>query len=432
MAYQLHSTNLQGADFRGQNLAGEDFSNTDIRGVDFSSATLIGANFSNATAGLSTSWTMGLVILSLLLSLLAGLISGYSGALIGDLLNNIVDGSSLLGNISFITVGIFLIVIFWRGLGVTLVTLAEITAACLIAAIAFSPNDKPGVNLAISATFFVVALAGIIASIVNMAIAVALAKVVAMPAAITFTGLIGFINIVIGVLLGFLLDESNNDLPTGLIILSGLIGLLAITSGVYVGRQAINGNKKYKLIRSLIVGIVAYGGTSFCGANLTDADFTQATLTSVDFRGANLTRTCWFQAKNLEQARVESTYLEQQNIRKLVITKCSRGQKFNNLNLRYLNLKDANLQDAEFISTDLSEANLENANLFGAKLAQTQLYQANLTAACLTGAYIENWGISTDTKLDGIQCDYVYMQLPTQDDPDPWRKPDNRQESFNP
>ncbi|WP_235006787.1 pentapeptide repeat-containing protein [Calothrix rhizosoleniae] len=430
MIHQPHRANLRGRDFRRKNLAGEDFTNADIRGVKFTNATLIGVNFRNAKAGLPTSWKMGMVILSVLLSLLAGLISGYSGALIGDLLNNIVDGSYLLGSISLITIGIFLIVIFWRGLGVTLATLAEITAACLIASIAFSPNDKAGVNLAISTTFFVVGLAGIVSGVGNMAVAIALAKVIAMPAATTSTGLIGFIGIVIGVLLGFFLDESNDYFPSGLITLSGLIGLLAITSGVYVGRQAINGNIKYKLIRSLPVGIVAYGGTSFRGANLTDADFTQATLTSVDFREANLTRTCWFNAKNLEQARVEGTYLEQANVRQLAITKDGRGQEFNNINLRYLNLKNANLQDAEFISTDLSEANLKNANLFGAKLAETQLYQANLTAACLTGAYIENWGISTDTQLEGIQCDFVYMRLPTQDDPDPWRKPDNRQEKF--
>lgn len=425
MISQTNRANLHRRNFQGKNLGGADFSNTDIRGLKFINATLIGANFHNAKAGLPTYWTIGLIILSLFLSLLAGLISGYSGALIGDLLNNFFYTSSLLGNISLITLGIFLIIIFWRGFGVTLVTLAEITAACLIAAIAFFPNDQIGLNLAISTKFFVVALAGIIASIINMAIAMALVKVMAITVTIISTVFIGFIGILLGVLLG-VRSNALAYLP------AGVIALLAIIFGIYVGIQAINENKKYQLIRLLTIGIVAYGGTSFRGANLTDADFTQATLTSVDFTEANLTRTCWFDAKNLEQACLEGTYLEQGDVRNLVITKDGRGQKFNNLNLRYLNLKDANLQDGEFIGTDLSEANLENANLLGAKLAQTQLYQANLTAACLTGAYIENWGISTETQLHGIQCDYVYMRLPTNDDPDPWRKPDNRQETFKP
>ena len=49
----------------------------------------------------------------------------------------------------------------------------------------------------------------------------------------------------------------------------------------------------------------------------------------------------------------------------------------------------------------------------------------------LQGAYIENWGISTNTRLKDIDCSYVYMRLPTSDDPDPCRKPDNKKEIFN-
>lgn len=428
MAHQLHRIQLQDSDFRGKNLTGKDFSNTDIRGVNFSNAILIGANFSNTKAGLSTFWIISLFILTIILSLLAGLISGYSGAFISDLLNNNSKSFFLFGNISLLILGIFLIIIFWRGLGVILATLVDILAAYLITALAFFPSNEVGDNLAIGAQFTALALAGVMASVGNIAVAVALAKIIAMPAALSYIGLIGLIGIIFGVLLGVRSHESVYLAY----LQAGLIGLLGITCGMYVGYQAINGDQKYKLIRLLTVGIVAYGGTSFRRANLTDANFTQATLSSVDFREANLTRTCWFQAKNLEQARIEGTYLEKPNIRQLVITKEGRGQEFKNLNLRYLNLKGANLQDANFFSTDLSEANLEDANFSRAKLAQTQLYQAKLTKACLTGAFIENWGISTHTQLEGIVCDYVYMRLPTQNDPKPCRKPDDTDEVFAP
>ncbi|AUB36881.1 putative protein YjbI, containings pentapeptide repeats [Nostoc flagelliforme CCNUN1] len=60
-----------------------------------------------------------------------------------------------------------------------------------------------------------------------------------------------------------------------------------------------------------------------------------------------------------------------------------------------------------------------------AKLVQTQLDRTNFTGATLTGAYIQDWGITTDTKLDGVRCEYVYMRLPTKENPDPLRKPDN-------
>ncbi|MEL7244397.1 MAG: low-complexity protein, partial [Cyanobacteria bacterium J06573_2] len=38
--------------------------------------------------------------------------------------------------------------------------------------------------------------------------------------------------------------------------------------------------------------------------------------------------------------------------------------------------------------------------------------------------------ISTDTQLDECKCEYIYMQLPSKDDPDPCRKPDNKNENF--
>jgi uncharacterized protein YjbI with pentapeptide repeats len=425
MAYEFHGANLRGADFRGKNLAESDFSHADIRGADFSHAILVRANFSNAKAGLPTSWAIGWAALSLILSLFAGLTSGYGGAFIGDLLNNDSYGHSLFGVISLITLAIFLIVIFFQGLGTTLATLAVVVAACLIAALAFFPEKEPRTDFhrIVDAVLAALALAGAIAGVGNMAVAVAVGRVMALPKTRALTAIIALIGAVFGVLCGVRSQESAY-------LTAGFVGLAMIAFGIYVGWQAIAGSRKYKIIYSLAIAIVAKGGTSFRGANLTDADFTQATLKTVDFRHATLTRTCWFKAQNLEQARVEGTYLEDAKVRQLAITKDGQSQTFAYFKLRDLNLKDANLQSASFISTDLSEATLQNANLKGAKLAQTQLYQATLTEACLTGACIENWGISTDTRLDGVKCDYVYMRLPTEDDPDPWRKPDKRNETF--
>ena len=65
-----------------------------------------------------------------------------------------------------------------------------------------------------------------------------------------------------------------------------------------------------------------------------------------------------------------------------------------------------------------------------AKLVQTQLDGTDFTGATLTGAYIENWGITSDTKFNGVRCEYVYTRSPTKDDPNPWRKPDNWNEKF--
>jgi hypothetical protein len=61
---------------------------------------------------------------------------------------------------------------------------------------------------------------------------------------------------------------------------------------------------------------------------------------------------------------------------------------------------------------------------------QTQLDETDLTGAILTGAYIEDWGITSHTKLQGVRCEYVFMREPTKEDPNPRRKPDNWAESF--
>lgn len=111
-------------------------------------------------------------------------------------------------------------------------------------------------------------------------------------------------------------------------------------------------------------------------------------------------------------------------------TKDFKKQILDHLDLRGLNLQGANLSDASFIGADLSEANLQGADLSRAKLVQTHFYRADLSDACLTGAYIQDWAISTDTRMDRIHCEYIHMRLPTADNPAPWRKPNNLQETF--
>jgi uncharacterized protein YjbI with pentapeptide repeats len=95
-----------------------------------------------------------------------------------------------------------------------------------------------------------------------------------------------------------------------------------------------------------------------------------------------------------------------------------------------VNLKGANLQDASFAGTNLNHANLQNADLSRAILQQTQLERSDLTGALLTGAYIEDWGITSTTKLENVQCEYVYLRVPTKENPNPLRKPDNLRETF--
>ena len=203
----------------------------------------------------------------------------------------------------------------------------------------------------------------------------------------------------------------------GALALPGAVLPILLTT--YVAYRAMKGGEKYSLIRSIAIAFAAIGGTSFRYTNLTDADFTNATLKSADFRGASITRTCWKNTIKLDYIRPGETYLKDAKVRELVRTGQGENQDFNRLNyLLGINLQEANLTNASFIEANLSSANLQDANLSRAKLVGTFLDQADLTGATLTGAFLEDWGITTTTKLDGIKCDYVYMRLPPDKRPD--------------
>jgi hypothetical protein len=54
--------------------------------------------------------------------------------------------------------------------------------------------------------------------------------------------------------------------------------------------------------------------------------------------------------------------------------------------------------------------------------------QANLTLSYFI--FNCNHLLTRDTKFDEVRCKYVYMRVPTEAEPDPWRKPDNKKEVF--
>jgi uncharacterized protein YjbI with pentapeptide repeats len=202
--------------------------------------------------------------------------------------------------------------------------------------------------------------------------------------------------------------------------------------GTYMGWRALVKDKKFTAIRNLAITFVAQGGTSFRGANLTDANFTEATLKNANFRDANLTRTRWFHAQKLHLACVGNSYLQFPQIQQLVITGIGQDQNFDNLDLQGINLQQMHLADASFIGTNLTEANLRQTNLSRAKLVKTQLDQADLFGACLTGAYIQDAEITSPTQLRGIECQYIFTRLPTQENRDPGRIPEDYRQIFKP
>ena len=199
---------------------------------------------------------------------------------------------------------------------------------------------------------------------------------------------------------------------------------------IRISWKALNSKEGFNFIYDLSVYFASLRGTSFYKADLTEANFSKATLQSANFEEANLSKVFWAGARDLNRARVGYTYLQYSKIQGLVTTLKGQGQNFDRLYLEGINLKCADLQDTSFINTNLNNADLQKSDLSRAILKQTQLDGANLTGAIITGAYIEDWGITGETDLNNIRCEYVYMHVPTKMYPNPIRKPDNLQEIF--
>nr|WP_322666202.1 pentapeptide repeat-containing protein [Dendronalium sp. ChiSLP03b]MDZ8208993.1 pentapeptide repeat-containing protein [Dendronalium sp. ChiSLP03b] len=465
MPHDFSGQNLRGRSFKGQNLEGANFSYADIRSTDFTGANLRGANFSHTTAGLQKRWAIFLVCVSWLLSGISGFLSACAGALIALIFNSSNLQNQVVGQTILIVVIILFIVILCQGFnsaiaiaftfagaiaGVIFIIFAGATTTitdtspqgfgfpflipglktgaegfasigtiagaggfAFIGAIAFTNAIAFGNAFAFAVAF---AIAGIKAF--TLAIAIAIAVALAMASSIAFIFAIFF---------------ANGSVEAFAITFTFAIAFTftAALLSAYIVWRAIKGDEKYSLIQNIAFNFAASGGTSFRRANLTDANFTAATLKSTDFRKANLTRTCFNKTKQLNRVRPSKTYLQKAKVVSVLVTRQGQDKNFDRDDLRGVNFQGANLVDASFIGTDLSYANLQDADLSRAKLVQTQLNGTDLTGATLTGAYIQDWGITLDTLFDGVRCEYVYMRLPTKENPDPLRKPDNHKEVFS-
>lgn len=78
-------------------------------------------------------------------------------------------------------------------------------------------------------------------------------------------------------------------------------------------------------------------------------------------------------------------------------------------NLIGANLSVANLSGAELFMADLFMANLSEANLSEADLERSQVISTNFHNATLTGSCIKDWLLNSLTDLDGVICEYVYL-----------------------
>ena len=86
-----------------------------------------------------------------------------------------------------------------------------------------------------------------------------------------------------------------------------------------------------------------------------------------------------------------------------------RGDDLGGANLSEADLSGANLSGANLSGANLNWADLSEANLSEANLAISQVIGTNFHNATLTGSCIEDWQTNSQTNLDEVICEYVYL-----------------------
>ena len=424
--------NLSGRSFREKDLSGADFSGSDISGADFTNAVLAGANFSGAKSGQQTSWLIALCLILVLPAFLAGLIIAYGGAVIGSLMVQIQGQPATFwfGIIALVYLLIFWAIVATKGFGIELGAYLAIGLATVILVAAMTTSG----DVAAAALVHFFAVIAEIPGVLLATIVLASARILGGSRALLLLLIVILAGCALGAYQGVeglgVTDESYGYFVAIALTVSGAVSVALVAFSLFLSSRLFEDDQRFGLLRGIVTSISSYRGTSFKGATLTGANFSGAKLKSADFRGAILKTTNWSGAELLEYSRFDETNLDDFRLRKLVTTKQGTGENFDRADLRGLNLEEANLARASFVGADLNNTDLSGADLQGAKLAKAQLYQANLTNADITGAFIQDWGISSKTKFKDVKCDYLFMRLPTEGNPEPWRKPANANENF--
>lgn len=441
---------LRGQNFKGTDLSDSSFSGADIRGTNFTNANLKRASFTYSKCGLQRRWLIGLLSIPLMLSLFAGILSFMAGYVATLGLTSTTYGTRVAGWAALFTLTLLSVLIFRKGIlmgtfasGISVSILFASAIFVSIGASLFT-SDPAELGGYIGVFFFTVTLASMfmIAVVFSMALTITTAFGVAGAAASVSMGVVAF---------AFLNTLAAIDVGTETGIFEAIVMNATLLVSSYFSWRVLKGDERESWIKAASIAFSTIGGTSFRGADLTDADFSHARFKGTDFRRSQLIRTCWKNAKSLKLTRPGNTYLSNPKVQKLLVTGDGEEQSFRGIfNLQGLYLKGANLVKTDFSESDLKNSifegadlsnidltrttlfgvSFQNADLSNAKLIQAQLDQSDLSGATMTGAYIGDWNITTLTQISDVRCDYIFMRSASSDisgsnlrrKPDDWKK----------
>ncbi|WP_414755844.1 pentapeptide repeat-containing protein [Anabaena sp. CCY 9910] len=181
-------------------------------------------------------------------------------------------------------------------------------------------------------------------------------------------------------------------------------------------------------------------GAILCGAILSKANFSRTILSQVNLSQANLSNAKFWEANLsgaklweanlmctnlsgaiLSQANLSNANLSNANLRGAILSNANlsqanlKGAILNSANFNEATLSNADLSEAILTNADLSEADFRKADLSRAILNRTIVLATDFTGANFTGVCIEDWNINSATKLNDINCLYIYLKSDQQE-----------------
>jgi uncharacterized protein YjbI with pentapeptide repeats len=269
----FRNQSLQGRSFEGKDLAGADFTGADIRGANFRNAILRNASFNNARAGLQLYQTAFFTVLLLIASGLLGVLAGFIGATIG--LQFHTNALEISAKVLALVVHIgFLLIALRKG----------ITAGFSVFAFAFAVAFAGAL---IHSAAIPVAGAIAIAIMIDFSVA-SLTMIAAAGTIVAWRAINLKVSVAVGIAFGIAFVLTLWQTYTAVSAL-----LIISTATVLSGYVAWRTLRKLESMQRLGTTLFARWGTSFRGADLTGADFSQATLKNTDFKRANLNSIRW-------------------------------------------------------------------------------------------------------------------------------------------
>jgi hypothetical protein len=258
-----HRDATRGRFFGGQRLEHAEFAEHDLRGASFAGADLHDADFTHARTGMRPAWALGLTVVGLFASVAIGVLSGWLGQKLHRMLADPAIKPAALTVI--VELALFMAVAIVRGLAraVREVFIPLLALAAVLGVVAIASGAGTGRGALAFALF-----TGVSVLVVTLGAAAR-----AMGGATS--SLFFFVVAVAGAIAGKLSG-------------GGWLAVAIAFSCMLIGRRALKEDARYLGMSRLTALIACRGGTSFRGADLSGARFSDTRLVACDFRGAKL------------------------------------------------------------------------------------------------------------------------------------------------